>query len=159
MCVYSDLINVWNVRVWFCLMYVSVLMVCNKKAKTLLFVPYLLSLLRCSEFKEERLRGCRADSLALRASSPCPTYCSPSPDHFLLPLKLGAPLCCCQTGYPTSCERQEGALLLAPDTSLCSSSLQQPFYSAHRHPTWKMSLWRKIKATLNTFLSISSKTT
>ncbi len=73
---------------------------------------------------QEAIHCCRAQSLALFASSPCPAYFSPSPDHFLLPLKPGAPLCCCQTGYPTSCERQEGALLLAPDTK--KSALQQP---------------------------------
>ncbi len=99
---------------------------------------------------------CRAQSLALYASSSGPAYLSPSPDHFLLPLKLGAPLCCRQTGYPTSCERQEGALLRAPDTQ---SALQQLLNSAHRLPTTEMFPCCKTETTVNAFLLNWSKTT
>lgn len=72
-------------------------------------------------------------SLALRASSPCATYLSPSPDHFLVPLKPGALFCHCQTGYPTSCERQEGALLVAPVTK--SVVLEPPGILLHHKNT------------------------
>lgn len=38
-----------------------------------------------------------------------------------LPPAFEAPLCCCcQTGYPTSCERQEEAVLLFPDKKICN---------------------------------------
>lgn len=69
----------------------------------------------------------RSSARALWRLLPRPPYLFSSPDHFLMALKPGGLLCCCQTGHPTSCERQEGALLiLQPQTqNLCSRNLQK----------------------------------
>lgn len=80
--------------------------------------------LQCScETIEREGENFTTAGLSLCASSHCLAYFSPSTGHFLLPLKPGAPLCCCQTGYPTSCERQERVLILAPDMK---AALGQP---------------------------------
>lgn len=59
---------------------------------------------------------------------PHPFYLSPSQTTSSC---LWNPFCSCQTGYPTSCERQERALLQDPDKK---SALQQPqaMLSAHK---------------------------
>lgn len=81
-----------------------------------------------TEFKSEGFGGIhRSSARALWRLLPRPPYLFSSPDHFLMALKPGGLLCCCQTGHPTSCERQEGALLiLQPQTqNLCSRNLQK----------------------------------